>query len=79
MTLDAGATIGRMTRVVGNCNRSEFILDPLRALQRGQIVDRMLQLASVPATRGITRAPHRVMNQLDDDRQVEAARRVNAR
>lgn len=68
-----------MTRIVGTQNRSEFILDPLQALQRGRVLDAMLSSACVRPKRGVTRATHRVLNQLDDRRQVEAARRLNSR
>lgn len=66
-----------MTRIVGNRNRSEFILDPAQALRQGQILDAMLQSARLPRRRGVLRASHKVMNELDDQRQVETARRLN--
>jgi len=68
-----------MTRIVGKHNRSEFILDPLQALQRGRVLDRMLSSVSARPPPGVMRAPHRVLNQLDDQRKLEAARRLNAR
>ena len=67
-----------MTRVVGGSNRSEFILDPLEALCRGRLLDAMLASADIPRPRGVTRATHRAMNQMDDQRQVEVARRLNS-
>ena len=67
-----------MTHIVGDQIRSEFILDPLLALQRGRVLDRMLSSAAIRAQPGVTRAAHRVMNLLDDERQREAARRLNA-
>lgn len=68
-----------MTRIVGNRNRSEFILDPLQALRQGAMVDAMLASARLPRPRGITRASHRAMNALDDQRQLEVARRLNTK
>lgn len=66
-----------MTRLVGTHDRSEFVSDPLLALRRGRAVDRMLRAARGPLPRGVTRATHREMNRLDDQRQLEAARRLN--
>jgi hypothetical protein len=68
-----------MTRIVGNRNRSEFILDPVEALRQGAMVDAMLASARLPRARGITRASHRAMNALDDQRQLEVARRLNTK
>lgn len=68
-----------MTRIVGNRNRSEFILDPVQALRQGAMVDAMLASACLPWPRGITRASHRAMNALDDQRQLEVARRLNTK
>jgi hypothetical protein len=66
-----------MTRVVGNHNRTELILDPVEALRRGRVLDGMLAGAQPRRQPGVTRATHRVMNALDDQRQLEAARRLN--
>jgi hypothetical protein len=68
-----------MTRIVGNRNRSEFILDPVEALRQGAMVDAMLASARLPRPRGITRASHSAMNALDDQRQLEVARRLNTK
>ena len=68
-----------MARIVGNRNRSEFTQDPTQALERGKILDRMLSSTSIPRPRGVVRATHRALNQLDDQRQLEAARRLNTR
>ena len=68
---------GSMTRIVGNLNRTEFILDPVQALRRGRVLDAMLAGAQPRRTPGVTRATHRTMNALDDQRQLEAARRLN--
>jgi len=68
-----------MTRVVGNRNRSEFILDPAVALRQGRLLDAMLASARIPRPPGVMRATHRVMNAQDDLRQLTAARRLNQR
>ena len=66
-----------MTRVVGTQNRSEFILDPAEALRRGAQLDRLGPTLLPPRKRGVTRAPHQVFNQLDDQRALEQARLLN--
>lgn len=66
-----------MTRIVGTRDRTEFILDPVQALRHGRVLDAMLASARIPWPRGVTRATHRVMNELDDRRQLQAARRLN--
>ena len=68
-----------MTRIVGHRNRSEFILDPALALRQGRLLDAMLASARIARPHGITRATHRVMNEMDDQRQLVAARRQNSR
>jgi hypothetical protein len=67
-----------MTRIVGTQNRNEFILDPVEAWHRGRALDQMLAAARIPVERGVTRAPHRVFNAIDDARQFEQARRLNS-
>ena len=66
-----------MTRTVGRQARSEFILDPAEALRRGRVLDAMLASASIPRPRGVMRAKHLVLNEMDDQRQLQAARRLN--
>ncbi len=66
-----------MTRIVGTQNRTEFILDPAEALRRGRQLDAMLASARLPRPRGVIRATHRAMNEMDDRRQLELARRLN--
>ncbi|MBC7434704.1 MAG: hypothetical protein H7332_01390 [Bdellovibrionales bacterium] len=68
-----------MTRIVGNQNRSEFILDPSEAWARGRVLDQMLLAGRVPARRGVTRATHKVFNAMDDQRQLDQARLLNGR
>ena len=66
-----------MTRIVGNRNRSEFVLDPATALRHGRAADAMLAAAMPNVARGVLRANHRKLNELDDLRQLAAARRIN--
>ena len=67
-----------MTRIVGTQIRTEFILDPVEAWQRGRVLDQMLAAARIPVERGVWRAPHRVFNAIDDARQLEQARLLNS-
>jgi hypothetical protein len=67
-----------MTRVVGHPDRSEFVLDPSEALRRGRILDAMLAATRPPIARGVLRATHRKLNELDDLRQLAAARRLDS-
>jgi hypothetical protein len=68
-----------MTRIVGNRNRSEFILDPAEALRQGRILDAMLASTRPPYRRGVIRATHQAMNAMDDQRQLKVARRLNTK
>ena len=68
-----------MTRVVGNQDRTELIFDPAEALRRGRKLDAMLADAFPSRPRGVTRATHVRMNEMDDMRALEAARRLNRR
>ncbi len=79
MRVEAIAIIDAMTRTVGDQPRNEFVLDPVEAWHRGRRLDQMLGAARLPVERGVIRAPHRVFNQLDDQRQLEIARRLNPR
>jgi hypothetical protein len=67
-----------MTRIVGHRDRSEFVLDPADALRQGRAVDAMLAAARPKVQRGVLRASHRRFNELDDQRQLAAARRLNS-
>lgn len=67
-----------MTRVVGNRNRTEFILDPAEALRRGRVLDAMLRSAVPRRPRGVLRASHAALNAMDDQWQLQAARRINS-
>jgi hypothetical protein len=68
-----------MTRTVGTQIRTEFILDPAQALRRGAALDRMGPTLLPPRPIGVMRAPHRVFNALDDQRQLDLARLLNSR
>ncbi len=67
----------RMTRIVGNQNRSEFILDPEEALCGGTELDQMWPPLLPPRPRGVMRSPHRLFNTTDDQRQLDQARLLN--
>ena len=67
-----------MTRIVGTRNRTEFILDPVEAWHCERVLDQMLKAARIPVERGVTRAPHRGFNAIDDARQLEQARLLNS-
>lgn len=64
-------------RVVGSQDRSEIVLDPVKAFQRSRALDAMLRAALPRVPRGVTRGTHEYFNQLDAARQVEAARKLN--
>ena len=66
-----------MTRTVGQQQRTEFILDPAQALRRCRVLEAMLAQAMPAIPKGVIRAPHRILNQLDDARQLAIARRLN--
>lgn len=68
-----------MTRTVGTRDRTEIETDPQRAWHRGRELDRLLASTRLPYPRGVIRASHRVLNELDDQRALEMARRVNQR
>jgi hypothetical protein len=66
-----------MTRTVGSQDRPEFVLDPVEAWHRGQILDSMLAHALPPRPRGVFRGTHADFDRLDEARRVEIARRLN--
>lgn len=66
-----------MTRVVGHRERSEFVLDPADALRQGRAVDSMLTSARPRRPRGVLRATHSKLNEMDDLRDLAMARRLN--
>ena len=68
-----------MTRIVGTRNRSEIILDPVEAWNRGRILDRMLARASPPHPRGVFRGTRANLDKLDEERRIGMARLLNSR
>lgn len=64
-------------RIVGDQNRSEIELDPIKALRRGQLLDAMMSGTMPPIARGVTRGTHEYFNRVDAARQLEAARALN--
>ena len=64
-------------RIVGNQNRSEFELDPVKAWHRGRQLDALLATALPERPRGVWRAQHSELNRLDDEWQLAIARQLN--
>ena len=64
-------------KMVGTKNRSEIEPDPQKAWQRCKRLDVMLRPAQQPRPRGVWRLTHSQMNQLDLERQLAQAARVN--
>lgn len=67
-----------MTRIVGNQNRTEFVLDPVEAWRRGRQLDRMLASAVPARPRGVTRATFAEFERLEKLRRLEVARQLNS-
>ena len=63
-------------RVVGRQDHSEIELDPVIAFHRGRKLDAMLGNALPPHPRGVFRGTT-LLRQLDEQRMIEAARRLN--
>lgn len=66
-----------MTRTVGSRPRSEIVPDPVEAWRLGAELDRLGARLLPPRPRGVMRAPHRVFNAMDDQRQRDIAQRLN--
>jgi len=66
-----------MTRIVGNRDRNEFEPDPVLAHRRGLALDAMLAGARPPRPRGVVRGTHALLNRLDDQQSLAAARQLN--
>ena len=67
-----------MTRFVGNQPRSDYEPDPQQAWRRGLALDALLASTQPPQRlKGIQRASHRRFNEIDDQRALELARRLN--
>ncbi len=65
-------------RIVGQQDRSEIELDPVKAYRRGRALDAMLRGAAPPVARAVLRGTHEYFNRLDAERQTQAARVLNA-
>lgn len=61
-------------RIVGEQDRSEIELDPVKAYRRGRALDAMLRQAPPPVVRGVLRGTHDYFNRLDAERQTRIAR-----
>ena len=66
-------------RIVGEQDRSEIELDPVKAYRRGRALDAMLRSAAPPIAHGVMRGAHEHFNRLDAERQTQAARALNAK
>jgi hypothetical protein len=66
-------------RVVGDQNRSEIELDPVKAYWRGRVLDKLLRGTAPPIPRGVLRGTHEYFNRLDAEREAQIARALNAR
>jgi hypothetical protein len=64
-------------RVLGNQNRTEIELDPVKAYRRARAMDAVLRAALPPRAPGVTRGTHDFFNRCDAARQLEIARRLN--
>ena len=64
-------------RIVGDRNRSEIEIDPVKAHRRGLLLDAMMRRTMPPVVRGVTRGTHEYFNRVDAARQLEAARALN--
>lgn len=62
---------------VGKQQRSEFVLDIDEAMRRGDLLDKMLLLGSIPRLTGVRRMTHEAMNQEDQARSSEMAKLLN--
>lgn len=64
-------------RIVGNLNRNEFELDPVKAYRRARELDRVLPRRVPEAERGVWRGSHAYFNQMDFERALRVARLLN--
>lgn len=65
-------------RIVGEQDRSEIELDPVKAYRRGRALDANLRRAAPPIVDGVLRGTHEYFNRLDAERRTQAARALNA-
>ncbi len=63
-------------RTVGKLDRTEIELDPLAAWRRGRVLDAMLRSAMPEPPRGVQRGSFEMFDRQDDQRRLEAARRI---
>lgn len=77
LALEVEAAYTKSMRIVGEKNRSEIELDPVKAYRRGRALDAMLRGAAPPITRGVARGTHGFFNRLDAERQLQMARALN--
>jgi hypothetical protein len=66
-------------KIVGTQNRSVIELDPQKAWQRGKVLDATLRGATTLHPRGVWRLTHAQMNQMDFERQLAQAAKINGR
>ena len=66
-------------KTIGNLPRDEIVIDPVEAMRRGRVLDRMLKSALPPVPRGVTRGTHAMFQALDEQRMIAVARKVNGR
>ena len=66
-------------KIVGDQDRSEIELDPVKAYRRGKALDAMLRGALLPRARGVMRASHAEFMRIDAERQIEQARVLNGK
>ncbi len=64
--------------IVGEQDRSEIELDPVKAYRRGRALDAMLRANAPPIVHGVIRGTHEQFNRLDGERQTQTARALNA-
>lgn len=63
-------------RTVGKLDRTEIELDPLAAWRRGRVLDAMLRTAMPAPPQGVQRGSFDKFDRQDDQRRLEAARRI---
>jgi Zn-finger nucleic acid-binding protein len=65
-------------KIVGTKDRTEFELNPQKAWLRGMELDKLLRSSSLPHPRGVWRMTHQKMNEMDFERQLLQASKLNA-
>ncbi len=64
-------------RIVGDKNRHEFVLDPIEAIRRGEILEQQMKILLAPHARGVWHGTHEFFNRMDDERSAAMAQRVS--